>query len=306
MDRLDWMKGFVRTVETGSFSAVARELNTTQPTISKQIAALEAYLGVQLLNRSTRSLRLTEEGARFYEQAQRVLESLAEAEASIGQQQNPAGILRISCSAAFGEYAILPHIKPFLEKYPNIKIDLLAADHFINLVEEGVDLAIRVGILQDPALVHQLIGSSQRVAIAAKSYLDRAGIPKTPQDLIHHECIIYSNLSTLNEWHFESKTETGNTKAIRVKVSGRFQTSSSSLMHHAIKSGLGIAFVPSWLVGDAIDGADLQVVLQDYQPSPTPIRAVHRRGRFVPQKVRCFVDFLVHEFSQNQWLCHHS
>jgi DNA-binding transcriptional LysR family regulator len=300
------MRGFVRTVETGSFSAVARESNTTQPTISKQIAALEAYLGVQLLARSTRSLRLTEEGARFYEHAQRVLESMAEAEASIGQQQNPAGVLRISCSAAFGEHAILPYIKPFLEKYPNIKIDLLADDRFINLVEEGVDLAIRVGIMQDPALVHQLIGRSQRIAIAAKSYLDRAGIPKTPQDLVHHECIVYSNLSTLNEWYFESKTEASNTKTIAIKVNGSFQTTSSSIMHHAVKSGLGIAFVPSWLVGEAMDKTDLQVVLQDYQPPPTPIRAVYRRGRFVPGKVKCFVNFLAHEFSQNRWLCDHS
>jgi DNA-binding transcriptional LysR family regulator len=120
--------------------AVAREFNTTQPNISKQIAALEAYLGVQLLARSTRSLRLTEEGARFYEHAQRVMESLAEAESRIGQRQNPSGVLRMSCSAAFGEHAILPYIKPFLEKYPGIKIDLLADDRFINLVEEGVDL----------------------------------------------------------------------------------------------------------------------------------------------------------------------
>ncbi|NJR39286.1 MAG: hypothetical protein HC781_11255 [Leptolyngbyaceae cyanobacterium CSU_1_4] len=116
---------------------------------------------------------------------------MAEAESNIGQQQNPTGVLRISCFAAFSEHAILPYIKPFLEKYPTIKIDLLADDRFINLVEEGVELAIRVRVMQDPALVHQLIGRSQRIAIAAKSYLDRAGVPKTPQDLADHECIVY-------------------------------------------------------------------------------------------------------------------
>lgn len=302
MDRLDWIKSFVRTVETGSFSAVAREFDTTQPTISKQIAALEAYLGVQLLARSTRSLRLTEAGARFYEQAQRVLEALAEAEASVGQQ-NPAGVLRVSCSTAFGEHAILPYIKPFLAQYPNIKIELLAADQVINLVEEGVDLAIRIGVLHDPTLVYQLLGYSQRITIAAKSYLDRAGIPQTPQDLIYHECIIYSNLSILNEWNFESQTETGSPKAIEVKVNGSFQTNSSSMIHYAVKAGLGIGFVPSWLFGEAIESSDLQVILPDYQPAPTPIRAVYRRGRFVPSKVKCFVNFLGQQFSQNRWLC---
>jgi DNA-binding transcriptional LysR family regulator len=303
MDRLDWIKSFARTVETGSFSAVAREQNTTQPTISKQIAALEAYLEVQLLQRSTRTLKLTEEGARFYDHCQRVLEAVNEAQASIGKRQNPSGLLRVSCSAAFGEYVLLPIVAAFLEQYPDVKVDLNAADQFINLVEAGVDVAVRVGAFHDPTLVHQTIGCSKRVVMASRTYFEQFGIPQTPEDLTQHNCLIYSNLATVNEWHFVEKNPDATTTDIVVKVNGRFQTSSSALMHHAIKAGLGIAFAPSWLFGEAMHHHDLQMVLQSYQPAPTPIRVVYRRGRFVPAKVRCFIDFLAHSFNQNQCLC---
>jgi DNA-binding transcriptional LysR family regulator len=303
MDRLEWMQSFARTVETGSFSAVAREQNTTQPTISKQIAALEAYLDVQLLQRSTRTLKLTEEGARFYEHCQRVLEVMSEAKASIGKRQNPSGLLRISCSVAFGEYVLVPLMPAFLAQYPDIKIDLLAADEFVNLVEAGVDVAVRVGTFQDPTLVHQSIGCSKRVVIAKRTYFEQFGIPQTPQDLTTHNCLIYSHLSTFNEWYFAQRNSDTTTTEIVVKVNGRFQTASSALMHHAIKAGLGIAFVPSWLFSEGFSGENLQIVLQAYQPNPTPIRAVYRRGRFIPAKIRCFIDFLTHSFSQNQCLC---
>ncbi|MBE9030791.1 LysR family transcriptional regulator [filamentous cyanobacterium LEGE 11480] len=302
MDRLDCMRSFVRTVETGSFSAVARETATTQPTISKQIAWLERYLDVQLLSRSTRSLRLTEAGARFYEHCQEILESVSAAEASVSQRQNASGNLQVSCSEAFANYTLMPRLAGFLAQYPDITIDLRPADQFINLVEEGIDLAIRVGKFQDPALVHKLVGNSRRIAIATKSYLEQAGRPKTPQDLINHNCIVYSNLSTLNEWEFSAASKDGKRSPIVVKVNGRFHSSGSSTIRHAIEAGLGIGFVPCWLFGGVIPD-DLQVILQDYQPEPIPIRAVYRRGRFVPGKVRCFIEFLTSEFQQNQMLC---
>jgi len=291
MDRIACMKSFVRTVETGSFSAVARELDTTQPTISKQIAALEEYLDVQLLIRSTRTVSVTDEGSRFYEHSQRVLEAVAEAESSVGQRQKPSGVLRVSSPVAFGQLQIVPRLKPFLDRYPDIKIDLLMTDQFVDLVEEGVDLAIRIGNVQDTALITQRIGTTRRITVGHQSYFDLASEPQTPEDLIHHNCIVYTRMATGNEWHFESSHG-----PINVTVNGNIQTNNSIAIREAVFAGLGIALTPIWLFGDAMQHGNLRVILKAYQPVPLPIHAVYRRGRFIPAKVRCLIDFLSNEF----------
>lgn len=297
MDRIACMKSFVRTVETGSFSAVARELNATQPTISKQIAALEEYLDVQLLIRSTRTLSLTEEGTRFYEHCQRVLEAVAEAESSVGQRQKPAGVLRVSCPVAFGQLQIVPRLQVFLDRYPDIKIDLMMADRFADLIEEGVDLAIRIGNVRDTSLITQRIGTTRRVTIGHQSYFERAGEPQTPEELVKHNCIVYTGLTTGNEWHFQ-----GTQGFIQVAVNGNFQANNSIAIRAAVLAGLGIAVSPVWLFGDALHDDNLQIILKNYQPVPLPIHAVYRRGRFVPAKVRCFIDFLSNEFKLDPWV----
>jgi DNA-binding transcriptional LysR family regulator len=297
MDRIECMKTFARVVEAGSFSAVARELETTQPTISKQIAALEEYLGVQLLMRSTRSHNLTDEGARFYQHCQRVLEVVAEAEASVGRQQKPSGLLRVSCPISFGQFQIVPRLKQFLDRYPNVKIDLTMADHFIDLVEEGVDLSIRIGNIQDTSLLSQQIGITRRVTIGSVSYFEQAGEPQTPEDLVHHNCIVYTQLTTGNEWHFQKEQ-----KVIKVSVKGNFQANNSTAIREAVLSGLGIAVSPIWLFVDILARGKLKVVLTDYQPTLLPIYALHRRGRFQPAKVRCFIDFLAAEFKLDPYV----
>ncbi|MBW4644543.1 MAG: LysR family transcriptional regulator [Goleter apudmare HA4340-LM2] len=297
MDRIACMKSFVRTVETGSFSAVAREMDTTQPTISKQIAALEEYLDVQLLLRSTRTLSLTDAGIRFYEHCQRVLEAVAEAESSVGKRQKPTGGLRVSCPVAFGQLQVVPRLKAFLERYPDLKIDLMMADHFADLIEEGVDLAIRIGNVQDTSLITQRIGTTRRVTIGHQSYFERAGEPQTPEDLVKHNCLVYTRLATGNEWHFQ-----GTQGVIQVAVSGNFQANNSTAIRAAVCAGLGIAVSPVWLFGDALGDGSLQVILKDYQPVPLPIYAVYRRGRFVPAKVRCLIDFLSKEFQLDPWV----
>lgn len=297
IDRLDCIKSFVRVVETGSFSVVARELNTTQPTISKQIAALEEYLDVQLLIRSTRSLNLTDEGTRFYEHCQQVLEAMAEAEASVGQRQKPTGLLRVSCPVAFGQFQIVPRLKRFLDHYPDIKIDLTMTDHFIDLVEESVDLAIRIGNIQDNSLISHHIGVTKRITVGVLSYFQQAGEPQKPEDLTQHNCIVYTRLSTVNEWHFQGAQGT-----VKVTVNGNFQANNSAAVREAVLSGLGIAVSPIWLFGDVLHQEMLKVVLEDYQPTPLPIYTVFRRGRYQPAKVRCFIDFLIDEFKHDPWL----
>jgi DNA-binding transcriptional LysR family regulator len=288
LDRIACMQSFVRTVETGSFSAVAREMNTTQPTISKQIAALEEYLDVQLLLRSTRKVSLTDAGDRFYQQCLHVLEALSEAESSVGKRQEPSGLLRVNCSVAFGQMQIVPRLSRFLDRYPKIKIDLTLADHFIDLVEEGIDLAIRIGNFTDQSLISELISDTRLVIVGSLAYFNKFAEPKVPTDLAQHNCIVYTRQSSFNQWHF---------KGISVTVNGNLQVNDSAAVRDAVVGGIGIGISPIWAFCDGIEDRSLQIVLEDYEPLPLPIQAVYRRGRFLSAKLRCFIDFLKDELA---------
>lgn len=257
MDRIACMQSFVRAIEMNSFSAVAREQKTTQPTISKQIAALEKYLGVQLLTRSTTHLSLTEEGKKYYQYCQQILETVAEAEASLTGKERATGILRLGCPVLFGQMQIVPRLKAFMKRYPDVKIDLMMADRFVDIVEDGLDLLIRIGNRLDSSLIGHRIGTTRRVTVATTGYFEQAGEPKKPDDLVHHDCIVYTHLATGNEWHFQ-----GTDGTIKVRVGGCFQTNSSVAIRAAVLSGLGIAVAPIWMFGDEIYRGDLKVVLQ--------------------------------------------
>ena len=297
MDRIACMQSFVRAIEMNSFSAVAREQQTTQPTISKQIAALEKYLGVQLLTRSTTHLSLTEEGKKYYQYCQQILETVAEAEASLTGKERATGILRLGCPVLFGQMQIVPRLKAFIKRYPDVKIDLMMADHFVDIVEDGLDLLIRIGNRLDSSLISHRIGTTRRVTVATTGYFEQAGEPKKPDDLVEHDCIIYTHLATGNEWHFQ-----GTDGTIKVRVGGCFQTNSSVAIRAAVLSGLGIAVAPVWMFGDEIYRGDLKVVLQDYQPTQLQIHAFYRRSRFYPAKITCFIEFLAAEFKLDPWV----
>lgn len=297
MDRIACMQSFVRAIELNSFSAVAREQQTTQPTISKQIAALEKYLGVQLLTRSTTHLSLTEEGKKYYQYSQQILETVAEAEASLTGKEQATGILRLGCPVLFGQMQIVPRLKAFMKRYPDVKIDLMMADHFVDIVEDGLDLLIRIGNRLDSSHISHRIGTTRRVTVATTGYFEQAGEPKKPDDLVEHDCIIYTHLATGNEWQFQ-----GTDGIIKVRVGGCFQTNSSVAIRAAVLSGLGIAVAPVWMFGDEIYRGDLKVVLQDYQPTQLQIHAFYRRSRFYPAKITCFIDFLTAEFKLDPWV----
>ncbi len=297
MDRIACMQSFVRAIEMNSFSAVAREQKTTQPTISKQIAALEKYLGVQLLTRSTTHLSLTEEGKKYYQYCQQILETIAEAEASLTEKERATGILRLGCPVLFGQMQIVPRLKAFMTRYPDVKIDLMMTDRFVDIVEDGLDLLIRIGNRLDSSLIGHRIGTTRRVTVATTGYFEQAGEPQTPDDLVDHDCIVYTHLSTGNEWHFQ-----GTDGTIKVQVGGCFQTNSSVAIRAAVLSGLGIAVAPVWMFGDEIYRGDLKIVLQDYQPTPLQIQAVYRRSRFYPAKITCFIEFLATEFKLDPWV----
>ena len=297
MDRLAAMQTFVRVVESGSFSAVAREARATQSTISKQVAALERTLGAKLLTRTTRSLALTEEGERYFEQARRLVAEVAEAESALRRgEQQLTGWLRVAASVAYGRIKLLPVVKTFLDAHPEVRIDLRLSDGFIDLVEQGIDVAVRIGELADSSLVARRIGTAQRTVVASRKYLRSLpkGLkaPKLPEDLHSHNCIVYTELATLDAWHFAAgpgaPVEMGRTVTIRAQ--GNLQTNSSEVIRASVLSGMGIGYIPTWLLEDELASGQLQVLLADWRVPPLPINLVSPRQRMHSAKVRVFAE----------------
>jgi len=292
MDRLDAMEMFVRIVETGSFSSVARELGTTQPTISKQLTALESHLKTRLLNRSTRKLSLTESGQAYYERCKRIIDDVREAESTLGRLQGSiSGHLHIDTSIAMGQMFLTPLVLKFQRQYPELSVELTLNDRFIDIVEEGVDVAIRIGRLGESNVVARKIGATRRVTIATPDYLKQHGRPRHPEDLTHHNCLLYSYLSTGNEWMFQ-----GPEGEIRVRVSGNFKSNNGHALREALLAGRGIAVSPDWLAHDGLRDGTTEAILTEFAPTPMDINAVFPSNRMLSAKVRAFVDFLQQEF----------
>lgn len=290
MDQILWMSTFTRVVETGSFSAVAREFRTGQPNVSRHIAALERHLGTRLLHRSTRKLTLTPEGERYYSDARRVLEALAEAESNARGEDRPRGLLRISCPTLLGRTHVLPHVKAVLGLYPELAIDLQVSDRFIDLVEEGVDLAIRIGTLRDSSLKARRVGLAERVCVASKEYLAVRGYPGSPEDLQRHDCIVYTLSPSAGVWQFGDRA---------VKVSGRLQVNTPDGVRGAVLDGLGIAYAPAWLFEDAIRDGRAMALLRDQAAPPVPIHLVYAANRLMPKRARVFADFIAERFARD-------
>lgn len=283
------MEVFRRVAEAGSFSAVARETTMSQSSVSKHIAALEERLGTKLLNRSTRQLNLTEAGTEYYHYCVRILNDFQEAEASVGKGKIlPTGTIRLSSTTPFGRIFVLPYLNDFLQKYPDINIDYIMEDRYIDLVKEGIDLAIRVGPLEDSSLIARKIGSSERVVVASPQYLLKHGFPKQPADLKSHNCLLYSQLKAPREWFFNSLHHGDEL----VRVDGRFRASSNEALVDAALNGIGIASMCEWHVRDYIKRGKLTVVLKKYQLTPYDIHVVYPERKFVPQKIQRLIEHL--------------
>lgn len=300
MDKLQAMKSFVRVVEAGSFSAVAQESDATQSAISKQIASLERELGAKLLTRTTRSLALTEEGARYFEHARRLVAEIAEAESAVraGEQQL-TGWLRVAASVGFGRLKLMPLVQSFLERHRKVRIDLRLNDGFIDLVEQGIDVALRLGELQDSALVARRIGTSLRWLVAHRDYLRRlpkgSKAPRTPDDLARHNCIVYTELPWRNAWTLTAgagaREPIGSTRIVRVE--GNLQTNSSEVIRAAVLAGMGIGFAPTWLFEAELVSGEVQRLLPDWEAAAIPIHLVSPRERRGSAKVKAFSEHLV-------------
>jgi len=298
MDRLQAMHTFVRVVEAGSFSAVARELATTQSAVSKQVAALERHLGARLLARTTRSLSLTDEGERYFEQTRRLVSEVAEVEAGVRRSRAQlSGWLRVAASVGFGQRMLMPLIKSFVAAHPAVKIDLKLSDGFIDIVEQGIDVAVRIGALAaDSNLIARRVGLTERALFASRDYL--AARPakqrtlRVPADLAQHACIVYTELATRNAWIF--RTPDGSEVTVRVEPA--FQTNSTEGVRAATLAGLGITYSPHWLFGDAITNKDVVRLLPDWSAPPLPIHLLTTPERRGAAKVKAFGDHVAAAF----------
>ena len=289
MDRFLLMQCFARTVEMGSFSAAARDLGLSQPNVSRYVAALEGHLQRRLLQRSTRKLHLTPEGERYYIEARRILDAVTEAESALKSEVTPAGLLRVACPTALAHEFIMPQVPSFLRAYPDLQLDLQISDRFVNLIDEGAELALRIGQLSDSALRARRIGLFKRVCVAETGYLETRGSPQTPEDLGAHDCIVYSLLSTGAVWRFA---------ATEVPVSGRIRVNSPQAVREAALAGLGIALGPSWLFEEGLRTGRLQRVLEGYEAPPVPIHMLYVANRLLPRRAIAFMDFIADAFAK--------
>ena len=289
MDSLSDIAVFVQVVDAGSFTAAAEKLGLSKSVVSKYVTRLEDRLGARLLNRTTRRLSLTEVGRVFYERSQQGLREIEEAEAEVSRLQGaPRGMLRLNSPMSFGILHIAPALPEFLALYPDLSVDMSLDDRRVDLVEEGFDLAVRIGELPDSSLLARRLGPCRHVVCGAPGYFRRHGIPRTPEDLRVHNAITFKYQDTPGEWHFVSPDDT----VIRITVSGSIQMNNSLGLREVVMHEAGLTLTPTLLVGDDIKAGRLQAVLSGYKALEVSIYAVYPQRRHLSPKVRAFVDFM--------------
>jgi DNA-binding transcriptional LysR family regulator len=288
---LEQLRVFARVVETGSFTRTAAEMGQTQPSISRQVAALEERYQARLLERSTRSVRPTEDGQMVYEHAQKLFDAAADVEASlVARGRDIRGRVRIAASIVFARLELMPRLGRFLDMYPGIEIDLALTDRFVDLIEDGVDIAIRIGAVEQAGLIVRNIGQMRRIVVAHHDYWKREGVPLHPSDLSQRDCLIFTGLQEQGSWVFNSAKS-----VINVPVRGRLRMSTSDALREAVLLGLGPTITPSWFFRRELVTGEVVEVLQDFNPEPRRIQLVMPSRRLLAPRVRTFADFLVNE-----------
>jgi len=283
MDRIDLMRTFVRVVERGSFSSVARELGLGQPAVSKQVAALEADLGAELIRRTSRRMALTDAGQDFYEAALRRLDDFDAAASRLGRGQSaPSRLVRISVAPVFGDRLITPRLGDFFRRYPNVSVQFIVTEKLVNVIEAGVDLCVYNGEIVQPEMIAREIAMASVVTVAAPAYLAARGTPRSVAGLDAHDCVGFSPEGALRPWTFA-----GAVHAPR----GAFRSHDAGQIRAAALAGLGLAHTPKWLFDDALADGRVVEVLAKFAPMPIPVSLAFSTRR-LPTKVRVLADFL--------------
>jgi DNA-binding transcriptional LysR family regulator len=290
LDDLVGMAVFAHVVRTRSFSAAARELGLSKSAASRAVSRLEERLGVPLLHRTTRRIGLTPAGEELYARAQRIVEEADDAgRALLGLSEAPRGLLRVNAPVVFGERFVARLLPEFLALHPDVRVEITLVDRMVDLVEEGVDVAIRIARLADAAsLVARRIGPDRRVVVASPAYLDRRGRPEHPRELSGHDCLRYSLVAASEEWRFQ-----GPEGEFSVEVRGPLASNNGTLMAEAVRAGVGLALLPWFIAGDDVRAGRLEVVLEAFEPPiRTAIWAVYPQSRQRSPAVRAFVEFM--------------
>jgi DNA-binding transcriptional LysR family regulator len=304
MDLLLHFRAFVRVAELGGFSAAARALGASQPAISRQVADLEARMGARLLHRSATGVSLTEEGREFLGAARAALDAADAAVGAVGAMRGEAeGLVRLGATTAFGRLQVIPRLGPLLARHPRLSVELIMSDGVADLVQEGIDVSLRIGPVTDPDLVVRRLGTSRRAVMATPGYLARAGTPAHPDELAaggdRFECIRFLSPSTREGWPFERPEGGGH---FVVPVRGRLRPNTSEGVREAVLQGLGLGLCPTWMFEPELREGRVVAVLRDWTPTPLPIQAVFSSRRQVPARVRAVVEYLAEAFRQDPLL----
>mgnify|MGYP006271823903 FL=1 len=293
MDRLAAIEAFVQVAETGSFSEAARRLRASKSVISRQVSTLEAELGARLFHRTTRSLTLTEAGQGYFSRVGQILTDLEEANLAVTQLQSaPRGKLRINAPMSFGFLHLASALPDFMARYPEVELDVSMTDRFVDLVDEGFDVAVRIAALQDSSLIARRLAPIRLAVCASPAYLKQKGEPRDPQDLHAHTCILNSNMATAQEWKFMGRDG----KPLAVKVESKISINNGDAMRIAALGGLGLTILPTFIVGRDLQSGALVSVLSEYLAQPLALHALYPHARHLSPKVRAFVDFLAERF----------
>lgn len=292
MDRVTSMAVFVKCVESGSLSAAARQVGLSQAMVTKHLRSLEQSLGVRLLSLTTRRLTLTEAGAAYFQRCVQILGDIDEADREAMQLQAvPQGLLRMTAPVAFGEMHLAPVLAEFLTRYPGIVVDVELSDRFSSLIDDGFDVALRIGRLPDSTLVARRLGSSRMVTCAAPAYLERHGTPNHPSELAAHRCLYLNSVTTPGVWWYGEEGA-----QVSVRVDGPLRTNSMAMASQAARQGLGIVFGPAFALAPAIQAGDLVPILTAFESRALDIHALYLSKRHVARKLRLLIDFLAERF----------
>ena len=298
MDRFQAITAFTRVVEAGSFARAAERLGVSVSAVSRQVAELEAHLDVRLLNRTTRRLSLTESGQAFFDRSVQLLADLEEAEEAVTSAAvTPRGTLRLTSSATFGSRHLAPAIAAFAVRYPLLRFDVELSERIVDLVDEGFDLAVRIGVPGSQNLVARRIGATRLLCCAAPSYLERHGEPLVPEELARHQCLSYEYLPDRNEWAFSGPG--GSERSVR--ISGPAQSNNGRFLAALAAEGIGISREPDFISGPDVRAGRLKVILREFEPPPLPIYVVYPSRRHLSAKVRAFAGFLAERFATEKW-----
>jgi LysR family transcriptional regulator, regulator for bpeEF and oprC len=295
MDKLQAMEVFVQVVDAGGFTRAAENLQLPKATVSTLVRNLESALAVKLLNRTTRQISLTADGAAYYERCQRILAEVRDAEDSLSKTQaSPSGRLRIDVPAAMGRHLLMPSLPQFLARYPDIHLEVGCSDRPVDLIEEGVDLAVRGGALADSTLIARRIGLLHFVTCAAPSYIALHGRPQHPNDLQQHDCVNYFSAKTgmFSDWYFA-----GDGERLQMRVPGRIAVNDANAYLTATLSGMGIAQTAAFVICPYLQSGELELLLEDWTIDPIPLHVVYPQNRHLSAKVRVFVEWISELFA---------